>query len=133
MGRGFCTRPRIDTLPSERSAVLAGPIDLGFVAKLQQQFELLREQRVIVVEVETKEGKGLDERAATGDDLRAALGDQVEGCELLKDADRVGGAQHGDRAGKADALGKCCAGSEDDGRSRVKKFGPVMFADTKHV
>jgi len=113
--------------------MLAGPIDLGFFAKPQQQLELLREQGVIVVEVEPEEGKGLDKRAATRDNFRAALGDQVQGCELLEDAHRVGGAQHGDRAGKADAFGKCCAGSEDDGRSGVKKFRPVMFADTKHV
>src|SRR3712207_8083423 len=53
------------------------------------------------------------ERAAPDDQVDAALGDQVEGGELLEDADRVGRAQHGDRAAQPDARGARGGGGQD--------------------
>ncbi len=59
------------------------------VAQLQQQLELLDEEFVVVGQVVSKERKRFDERAAAGHDLRAAVGQEVKGRELLEDANRV--------------------------------------------
>ena len=99
-GQRILQGPRVDTLPGERSTVLARPVDLRALTNLQQQFELLGKERVVVVEIETEEGKGLDKRAAAGNNLRPALRYQIKGCELLKNTHRIGCAQHRDRAGK---------------------------------
>ena len=57
----------------------AFPRDLRLGANLKQEIELLREQRVVIVEVEAEQRKRLDERAAPGHDLGAPAGDQIEG------------------------------------------------------
>ena len=69
-----------------------GQVTRSLSRSLQQQLELLGEQRVVVVEVVAEEREGLDERAAPGHDLGAPAGQQVERGELLVDADRIVGA-----------------------------------------
>ncbi len=71
---------------------------------LQEQVELLREQRVVVFEPQPEERKRVDERSAPDDHLRASLRQQIEGREVLEDADRIGGAQDGDGARQPNAL-----------------------------
>ena len=79
-------RSRIDALAVERRTMPALPGDLRLSADCEQEIELLGEQLVVVVEVVTEQRKGLDERAAPGHDLGAAFRDEIEGRELLIDA-----------------------------------------------
>src|ERR1700744_1912582 len=102
--------------------MLARPMNLCGFTNLQQQLELLREERVVVFEIETEQRKRLDKRASAGNDFRAALRDQIESRELLKDTDRIGGGQDCDGAGEADSFGQRSSRAEDDWRSRIKKL-----------
>ena len=109
------------------------PRDALAGAQRQQQVELLGEQLVVVVKVVAEERKRLGERAAAGHDLGAAAGEQVEGGEVLEDADWVVRAQHGDGAGQADALGAGGAGSQrHDGRGD-REIWAVVLADAEDV
>src|SRR5882672_4497450 len=103
------------------------------LADRQQQLELLLEQRVVVLQPESKERKRLDGRATSNDHLRTAARKQIEGGEVLKGAHRVLGAQNGDRAGQANTLRACRGGAEDDGRSRIQELATVVFTNAKRV
>ena len=85
--------------------MFALPLDAGLVAELEEEVELLGEELVVVLGVVAEERIGLDEGAAADDDLGASLGDEVEGGEVLEDADWIVGAEHRYRGGKADVLG----------------------------
>ncbi len=91
------TRP--NALSSQLGAVLAGPVDMDLLAQRQQKVELLGEEFVVVVQVVAEERIGLDEGAAADDDLRAAVGDEVQRGEVLEDADGIVGAEHCHGAG----------------------------------
>src|SRR5205085_12284616 len=56
-------RPGIDTLAGQGGTMPAGPGDVLVVADLEQQVQLLREQRVVVLELVTEQRERLDERA----------------------------------------------------------------------
>jgi hypothetical protein len=99
----------------------------------QQQLELGGEQLVVVVQVVAEEREGLDERPAAGHDLGAAVAEQVERRELLKDADRVVGAQDRHGAGQADAFRAARGRAEDDRRRRDREVRPVMLSDAEDV
>ncbi len=133
MGSLGCSRAREDALAGEGWAVLAGPVRVGLVAQLKEKLELFGKEIVVVFELEAEEGKGLDEGAAAGDDLRAASGDEVERGELLKDADGVGGAEDGDGAGEADIFGARGGCGEDDGGRGVEELLAVVLADAEDV
>ena len=106
----------------------------SLVAQREQQLELLGEQLVVVVEVVAEQRERLDERAAAGHDLGAAAGEQVERREVLEHADGVVGAEHGDGARQADALGaRGAAASEHDGRRGDREVGAVVLADAEDV
>src|SRR6267143_4905581 len=62
-------RPGVHTLSGQRSAVLAGPVHMLVLTDVQQQLELLFEQRVVVVQAEAEEWECVDERSATDDHL----------------------------------------------------------------
>jgi len=59
----------------------AGPVDMLVFTDLQEQIELLCKKRVVVAQLQAKEGKGLDERTAADDYLRPALRKQIEGSK----------------------------------------------------
>jgi len=82
--------------------VLTRPGDAGRVADLQQQVELLGEQRVVVGEIQAEQRKCLGERAAPDDQVDPTFGDEIEGGELLEDPHRIGGAEHRHRAAQPD-------------------------------
>src|SRR3989442_1649302 len=52
---------RVDALAGERSTVPSGPMHMLVFTDLEQEIELLGEERVVVVEVEAEQGEGLDE------------------------------------------------------------------------
>jgi len=54
--------------------------------------------------LETEEWVGLHDRATTGDDLSTTMRDKVQSCKSLEDMNRVGGAQNGDGARKANVF-----------------------------
>ncbi len=127
-GERVLERTGEDALPGERGAMFAGPGDVGGVADLEKEIQILGEERVVVFEVESEEGEGFDEGAAAGDDLRATVGEEVEGGELLEDADGVGGREDGDGAGETDVFGARGGCGENDGGSGVEEFGTMMLA-----
>ena len=92
-------RARIDALAGECSAVLAGPVDAFVRADVEQQVELLREQGVIILELQAEQRERLDERAAADHELGAAAGKQIQRGKLLEDPHGVRGTQDRDGAG----------------------------------
>ena len=83
--------------------------------------------------MQAKERIGFGEGSSAGNDFCAAVGDEVEGCELLEDADGVGSAEDSDGAGEADVLGAAGGCGEDYRRSGVEEFFAVMLADAEDV
>jgi len=73
-------------------------------AQLELLLEFLLEERVVVSEAIAEKGKRLGKRAAPGDDLGAALREQVEGGEVLKDSHRIVRTQNCDGARQVDAF-----------------------------
>jgi hypothetical protein len=103
-------RPRVDAEARRAAAgASAAPGHPLLLAQLQQQLQLLGEERVVVIQVVAEERKRLDEGAAPRHDLRAPAGEQVQRGELLEDAHRVVRAEHRHRAGQADARVRAAA------------------------
>ena len=100
---------------------------------MQQELELLREERVVVAQVVAEERKRLDEGAAADHDLGASAGEEVDGRELLEDADRVVGAQYGDGARQPDARCPGGRGREHDRGRRDRELGPVVLTHSEDV
>ncbi len=113
--------------------MFAGPVDGILGADLEQELELLGEERVVVFELEAEEGEGLDEGSAASDNLGASIGNEVEGGELLEDADRVSGGEDGDGGVEADAFGARGGGGQDNGGGGVKELGAMVLADTEGI
>lgn len=82
--------------------------------RCNQQLELLREELVVVLEVIAEQKEGLDERTPTGHDFGPPIREQVEGGKVLEDANRIVGAEDGDRAGQADPGGPLRRRAQDD-------------------
>jgi hypothetical protein len=103
---------RPDALAGERGTMLAFPLDAGLIAELEEEVELLGEELVVELGVVAEERIGLDEGAAADDDLGATVGDEVEGGEVLEDANGIVGAEHRDCGSQADLLGTRGSGGE---------------------
>ena len=124
---------RPDAGVAQRRAVPARPRDVHVVADPQEQVELLGVEVVVVVEVVAEERERLDERAAAGHDLRAAVRDVVDLGELLEDADGVVGAEDGDGAREADVRGARGDGGERDGGGGDGEVAAVVLPDAEDV
>ena len=98
-----------------------------------QHLQLLLEELVVVLEVETEQREGLGERTTAGHDLGAPTREQVDGREVLEDAHRVVGTEHGHGAREPDTFGASCRRRHHDRRRRHDEVGSVMLADTEHV
>jgi hypothetical protein len=68
-------------------------MNAGVVANFEKEIKLLREKRIVVVQIETEEWKGLDRRAAPGNDFGTTAGYQIQSGKLLKHPNRIGGAK----------------------------------------
>ena len=132
-GEWILERPGEDALAGEGRAMLAGPVDECVLAEVEEEVEFLGEEVVVVLEIEAEEREGLDEGAAADDDFCAATGDEVEGGELLEDADGIGGAEDGDGAGETDLRGAGGRGGEDDGGGGIEVLLAVVLAETEGV
>ena len=64
---------RIDALPGKFGAKFSRPMNLRVGAYLQQQFKLLDEQRIVIVETQPEQGIGLAERTPADDELGPAF------------------------------------------------------------
>ena len=113
--------------------MLAGPVDVGVLAEGEEEVEFFGEEVVVVFELEAEEREGFDEGAAAGDDFGASVGDEVEGGEVLEDADGVGGAEDGDGRGEANVCGAGGCGGEDDGGGGVEVLAAVVLAEAEGV
>jgi hypothetical protein len=120
-------------VPRQRRTKAALPGDVGGLAQLQEQVELLREEVVIVTGVEAEKREGFPERSATDDEFGPALGDQVERRELLEDAHRIGRAQDRHGARQADLRSAGRRGGQDDDRRGIEELGAVVLADAEYV
>ena len=67
-------------------------------ASLRRSSSFSVEQRIVVVEAAAEEREGFEERAAAGDDLGPAAGDEIDRGEILEDADRIEGREDRHRA-----------------------------------
>src|SRR6266568_1297749 len=103
------------------------------LADLQQEIELLREERVVVLEIEAEQWERFDERTAADDHLRAALRYKVECRELLEQPHRIDRAEDRHSARQANSFRTCSRGCEDHRRSRVEELLPMVLAEPEHV
>src|SRR4029077_17323510 len=97
-------RSRIDALACQGSPMFAGPMDMLVLADLQEQIELLRKKRVVVLQFQAEQWKRLDEGTAAYDHFCPALREKIEGSEVLIYPHGVGGTQDGYGTREADAL-----------------------------
>ncbi len=132
-GQRILDGPRKDALPGQRRAMLAGPVDVGILTNLEEQLKFFRKKRVVIVEIEAEQRIRLDEGAAANHNLGPSLRDEIQGGEVLEDADRVVRAQDGDGAGQADTLGTRGRSGENHGRRGGYEFLAVVFADAENI
>jgi len=132
-GSGSWTGARVDGLVVQGCAVLPGPAHPLRLAGLEEEQELLREELVVVLEVLAEERERLGEGAPADHDLGAAAREQVDGRKVLEHADRVVGAQHGDRARQPDPLRADGRGGEDDRGGRDGEVRSVVLPDPEDV
>lgn len=83
--------------------------------------------------VDAEEGEGLEEGAASGDDLGSALAEVVQGGEVLVESYGVEGGEDGDGAGEADAGGGVGYRGQGDGGVGDGELGAVVFAEAEDV
>jgi hypothetical protein len=127
-------RTRMDHAPLDRRSLQsARPVHHGLLAHPQQQVEPLGEEPVVIVKVVTEERERLDERATTRHDLGPPARQQIDRGELLVNAHRIVGAQHGDRARETDALrAHRGRGQHHRGRGDGEVLA-MMLAEPEHV
>src|SRR5271156_1054093 len=113
--------------------MLSRPMDMRVFAESKEKVELFGEEIVVVLELEAEERKGFDEGAAARNDFCAATGDQIQRGELLKDTDRVCGAEDGNCAGEANLrCARGCSGENDCGGG-VEVLAAMVFAETEDI
>jgi hypothetical protein len=97
-------------------------MDMGVLANFEKEIELLREKRVIVVQIETEEREGFDGRAAASNDFGATVRNQIQRRKLLEYTDRIGCAKNRYSAGQANFLSsRSSRGENNQIKSRSKK------------
>src|SRR5262245_195921 len=126
-------RARVDALPRQRRAERARPVDVFVLADLQEQLEFLREQRVVILEIESEQRKGLDRRPASDHHLGPAARQQIERGEFLEQAHRVGGAQDRHRAAEAYTPGARRGRAEDHRGRGIEELPAMVLADSERV
>lgn len=76
--------------------MLTSPMNVSVFSNLQKQFQLAREKRIVIGEIEAEQRKRFRKRSAPHNHFGASACEKIDGCELLKYAHRVIRAQNGD-------------------------------------
>ena len=106
---------------------LSLPVQDGVVPEFEEHAQLLVEQSVIVGGLVAEQRIGLDERAAAGNDLGPAVGDEVQGGELFEEPHGVLGGQHGHRRAEPEIGGFPGDRRKHDFRGREGEVVPVVL------
>ncbi len=124
---------RAHVLLGERRSHGARPGNGLVPEQAREQVELLLEKRFVVGEVESEQRKGVDQRAATDDELCAAVRHCIESRELGVHPHRILRAQYRDGGAEPDAFGSAGDRGQHHVTRRVHEIGPVMLADVERV
>lgn len=123
----------VDALAGEGGTVATFPVDMFVFTNLEEEFEFFGEEGVVIAEVVAEEGERFGEGAAAGHDFGTAMAEEVEGGEVLEDANGVIGTEDGDGTAEADVLGAGGGGGEDGGGGGGDEIGAVVFAEGEDV
>ena len=104
------------------------PAEHRVVAEVEEHAQLLLEQGVVVREIVAEQRIGLDERAAAGNDLGPAVGDQVQRGELFEEPHGVLGGQHRHGRAQPKVGGFPGDGRQHDFRRREGEVVAVVLA-----
>src|SRR5207244_5641235 len=132
-GRRILNRTREHRQVLDGRTVRATPGDAFTFPDPEKKPELFLKEFVVVSEVVAEQGKRFGERAAARHDLGTPVGDEVERREVLKDPDRIVGADDADRARETYPLRASGRGGEDHGWRRHDELAAVMLAQTVDV
>src|SRR5712691_9450998 len=113
--------------------MFAGPGHVLVVTDLEQQIELFRKQRVVVLQSKTEQREGVNERTTAYHHLRASLRNQIECGEILEYSYGIGRAQYRYRAGETNAVRSRRCRCENDNRRGVQEVLAVMLADSEDI
>ena len=101
--------------------------------QLHEQPQLLLEDLLVLAEVVAEQREGLDRRTAADDQLRAATGDGVQRREVVVQADRILGREHGHGRAEPDPLGPPGDRREHHVRGRIHHVVAIVLADVERV
>ncbi|GAB3934331.1 hypothetical protein GCM10027614_07150 [Micromonospora vulcania] len=111
----------------------SGPGDRFVLLELEEEFELLLEQPLVVGQVVAEQRKRLGRRRAPENHLRAAVRHGVERGELVVEPYRIVRAEHRHRGAEADPLGRRRDRREQHGCGRVVVPLAVVLTQAEHV
>src|SRR5690606_4418120 len=93
-----------------RSTELSAPVDFFRPVDRQEKFQFFFKKFVVIVQVISKEGKTLNKGTPSGHDFSSSVRNEIYGCKLLIDPNRLFGTQHRDCAGQFYILcNRCCS------------------------
>src|SRR5881628_3497583 len=101
--------------------MLPEPMHVLVLADLEQQVEVLGEQRVVVLESQPEQRERLDERSAAYDHFGPTLRQKIERRETLKQSHGIDRAEDCYGARETDSLRACGRGREDDWRRGIEE------------
>ena len=101
--------------------------------QLHEQPQLLLEDLFVIAEVVAKQRKRLDRRTTPEDQLRAPAGDGVQRREVVVQADRILGREHGHRGAEPDPLGPPGDRRKYHVRRRIHHVVAIVLADVERV
>ena len=73
------------------------PMDMRVLTNLKKQVQLFGEERIVILQFQTKQWERFDKRTATNNQFRSASREQVESRKLLEHPHRISSAKDGYR------------------------------------
>ena len=92
----------VNCLAPECWAKFPGPGDGFIVPYFQQQVKLFNEQGIIIIQVQAKQGIGINEGSPTCHHLSPSPRNQVQCCMLLEDTHGIRSTQNSNRSSEPD-------------------------------
>ena len=114
-GQGGLDRAGVNALVVQVGAVASRPCRLFGVTDREEQLQLFRKKRVVIVQRVPEKGERLREGPSAGHDLSASTGDEIQSREVLKYAYRVIRTQNGHSSAETDSFCACGTGSQSNG------------------